>query len=630
MNEKLSLSSENVIQNRINELKKIFPEVVSEGEVDIEKLKQFLGIENTTLKEKYEFTWAGKSNAIKIIQTPSIGTLIPSIEESINFDSTHNLFIDGDNLEVLKLLQKSYYGKIKMIYIDPPYNTANDFIYPDNYREGLQDYLRYTGQINDEGNVISSNTETKGRFHSKWLNMMYPRLFLARNLLKEDGVIFVSISNIEVSNLKLLMNEIFGEENFVECIIWRKKSGGGQQDKYFVTEHEYILCYAKNINHFNLIEKKAAKKTSGYNYFDEKKQKKYKRVKLAKWGSEALKEDRPTMYFPLTNPDGGKTYPIAPDGRDGRWRYGRARVNELLKNDDIDWEKDKDGNWIPYEKEYEPDENDMTVLKERSIFYDIAENTDGANELTELFGVKDVFPNPKPSDLIKHLALLVMEPHKEEILLDFFAGSGTSAQAILELNKIDNGNRKFICIQIPEKLPEGSTAKSLGYNTIDEVAKDRIRKVIEKLKLENDNNSDVLLDQGFKVFKLTSSNFKIWDGEKASQNPDELAEQLRLFVNNIQEGRTKTDILYEIMLKSGFMLTDKVEKIDQNKELYSIKDGDLIVCLEDFIDKDLITKIIELHPKQFICLDSAFHNQDQLKTNTVLEFKEAEITFKTV
>jgi len=651
--EKMKLSSMDIAEEKRAQLKqllhKLLPEAVSGDDIDIEQLKRALGDWVEPGKERFGLQWPGKAECIKSIQQPSVATLKPVRAESINFDKTENLFIEGDNLEVLKLMQKPYFGKVKMIYIDPPYNTGNDFIYPDKYSETLDTYLAYTGQIDADGRKFSTNADTDGRYHSRWLNMMYPRLYLARNLLRDDGVILISIDDKELCNLKELCNQIFGEENFIESIIWRKKSGGGQQDEYFVTEHDYIVCYSKNKDAFKLNNKTAAPKMNGYNYFDEAKGKKYKRVKLAKWGSASLREDRPTMYeYPeLIGPDGKQALPKAPDGRPGRWRYGRQRVIELLKDNGIDWEK-VDGEFMPYEKDYEPSEDDMAILKERSIIYDLVENGEGANELTGFFGVKDVFQNPKPSDLIAHLALLMTKPDESDIVLDFFAGSASTAHGVMRINQIDQGDRKFICVQLPEPIDPEKKEQRTAYefcksikvpSTIAEISKERIRRASKQISEEISKSLDFKdsssLDLGFKVFKLDRSNFKVWEG--STEQAGSLEKQLSLHVDHIAKASTPEDILYELLLKAGFSLTTKVEKVKMaGKEVFSIHEGALLICLEKELTQQLIDALAEANPVQVICLDEGFNGNDQLKANAVQTFKaraqaeESEIVFKTV
>ncbi|KHF31029.1 putative methyltransferase [Anoxybacillus sp. BCO1] len=335
--EKLDGKSLDLVQTNIEALKKLFPEVVTEGKIDFEKLKLILGEEIEKRNERYEFTWHGKTQAMKLAQTPSTGTLRPDKQSSKNWDTTENLYIEGDNLEVLKLLQKSYFGKIKMIYIDPPYNTGKDFVYKDDFRDNIKNYKEMTQQ------TTKANTETNGRYHTDWLNMMYPRLKLARNLLREDGVIFISIDDHEMANLKKICDEIFGEENFIGNFIWRKKYGGGQAETHFVTEHEYIVVYRKGYG-FTWKDKQITVSEKEFNKIDEN-GRRFKTIKLAKWGNTARKEDRPSMHFPITAPDGSECIPYAPDGNLGRWRIGREKMEFLLENDLVYWEKKiQDGN----------------------------------------------------------------------------------------------------------------------------------------------------------------------------------------------------------------------------------------------------------------------------------------------
>lgn len=628
-------TSLNVVNEKLDRLKEFFPEVFSENKIDWEKLKITLGENINFSNERYVLNWAGKSDSFRALQTPSTCTLVPHKEESVNFDETENIFIEGENLEVLKILQKSYFGKVKMIYIDPPYNTGSDsFIYPDKFSETKEEYQKRVGDKTEDGYMIKEgmfhkNSKENGQYHSNWLNMMYPRLFLAKNLLKTDGVIFISIDDHEIHNLRLLMNEIFGEENFIEQIIWRKKSGGGQQDDYFVTEHDYIVCYSKDFNLFRLEEKTIEKTSKGYNKFDEKTGKKYKHVKLAKWGSAAHKEDRPTMFFSLIAPDGNENFPIAPDGRDGRWRYGRQSINKMLEDEKIEFVENS-GDWIAYEKEFEPEEDELKTLKERSIFYDLVENTSGSKELTELFGSKDIFDNPKPTDLIQHLILLSTNKDRQDVILDFFSGSGSTGHAVLKQNLIDGGNRKFICIQLPEKTKDNSKAKLAGFNLISEVSIQRLKNAISFLKNDYEKHSFYYgeignVDLGFKILKATQSNFKQWQ-QLPSKNIDELKGQMSLFVDPVSENATPENMVYELLLKSGKDLNSKVV---QKNDYYTVNDRELVFLLST-VSEQMITEIIAIQPQKVIALDRIFQGNDQLKTNTVLQFKDAGIEFKTI
>lgn len=612
---------------QIKKLKRCFPEVVADSKINFEMLKAVLGEEVDSSVEKFSFTWAGKSGAIKNVLIPSKATLRPDKKESVNFDKTENIFIEGDNLETLKLLQKSYFESIKMIYIDPPYNTGNDFVYRDDFKDSIKNYLEQTGQVDSEGNRLQTNTESNGRFHSDWLTMLYPRLKLAWNLLKDTGVIFVNIGNRELHNLLIVMNEVFGEENFIETIIWRKKSGGGQQDDFFITEHDYIVCYAKDKSVFRLNDKCVERSAADYKLYDKKKKTYYKQVKLAKWGSAALREDRPTMHFPLVNPDGKKTYPIAPDGRPGRWRYGKVRIIELVSINSIDWEK-KNGAWIPYEKQYAPKKGELAILKERSIFYDLVENTEGANELTEIFGVKDIFSNPKPSDLIKHLILLTTSAHTSDIVLDFFAGSCSTAHAVLGLNSMDAGGRKFIMIQLPEKIDETSAVKKFRFKTIADIGKERIRRVIqmigEERKSELELNPKSSGTLGFKAFRLDKSNYPDnqfeYDPKKSKEeNEKALREYLKKAAqSNLFGAGNEMDILYENILKEGLSLNAQISEstIGENK-VHHVGDGksELFICLDNKILDTAVEALTkpEFKDKILICFDAALN--DSAKAN---------------
>ena len=381
-------------EEKVNRLKEILPEAFTEGKIDWEKLKATLGEDIEFKNERYVLNWAGKSDAFRVLQSPTTSTLMPDKKESVDFDNTEHIFIEGENLEVLKILQKSYFGKIKMIYIDPPYNTGNDkFIYPDKFSETKEEYLSRIGDKDESGymtheGLFRTNSKDSGHYHSNWLSMMYPRLFLARNLLRDDGVIFVSIDDNEVHNLRLMMNEIFGEENFVGKLIWRKKAGGGQADDFFVREHEYVLVYQKS-QEFIWKDEEIPDDISNYNKEDERG--KFNLVKLAKWGNTARRVDRPSMYFPLIDPDGNENYPVAPDGGEGRWRVGKQTMDDLIKNDLVHWEK-RDNTYVPYEKIYY-DENKVKINKFRSILYDIAQTGDGSNVLTNLEAVPQLIIN---------------------------------------------------------------------------------------------------------------------------------------------------------------------------------------------------------------------------------------------
>lgn len=621
----LDISAENRVR-----LKALFPSVFTEtvndkGElvesVDFEKLKAELGTFTDLFearRERYGMDWPGKKEALMLIQTPSAATLNPCREESVSFDTTENLFIEGDNLEVLKLLQKSYYGKVKVIEIDPPYNTGKEFIYPDNYSETLETYLEYAGLIDDKGKKFSTNTANEGRFHTKWLNMMYPRLYLARNLLKDDGVIFIHIERNEQDNLIKLGHEIFGEENFLGCLIWRKKEGGGMADDYFVTEHEYIVVYQKSSD---FIWQDEVLNASESDFKNEDDGGKYTLVKLAKWGNTARRADRPSMYFSIVDPDGNENYPIAPDGSEGRWRLGKNSIKSLLAENLVEFKK-RDEKWVPYEKIYFDSEKTKDK-KLRSILYNIGGTASGTNELTLLFGKKDVFDNPKPTSLLQ--SYIKWNANFDSIVLDFFSGSSTTAHAVLDQNKKDGGNRKFIMVQLPEPCAEDSEAFKTGYKTIADIGKERIRRVIKKLNEEQEGKLDLgsadVQDRGFKVLKLDKSNFKQWQKLAPDAKPEQIEKQLFDHIDHIEHKATPEDLLFEILIKAGFMPTEKVQTITlAGIPIFSIADGGLLVCLADNVTKELINAVAEAEPMQFICLDKAFGGNDQLKANAVQTF----------
>lgn len=607
MTEKLALKSMDITEEKKKALKQLFPEVFTEGKIDFERLKQVLGEAVDSSRERYGLTWAGKSEAIKNIQTQSIGTLRPVPEESINFHTTENLIIEGENLEVLKLLQKSYYGKVKVIYIDPPYNTGKEFIYPDNYREGLEDYLRYTGQLDENGVKLSTNTETNGRHHSKWLNMMYPRLFLARNLLKENGVIFISIDDHEVHNLRSIMNEIFGEENFIANVVWNSRKSVSN-DSIISLSHNHILIYSKNRQKFEEQKDnfKLPLSAEGFSNPDSDPR--------GPWKADPFDSPgiRPNLTYPIVNPNTGEEF-LPPEGR--CWRYGPDDYQRLLKDNRIVF--GKSGRSKPQLKRflYEAKEKGTTP---KTLWDDIGTTTDGTKEVERLFGAK-VYDYPKPTSLISRCITLATQPNEEDIILDFFAGSGTTAHSVLELNNQDKGDRRFILVQLPEPTDNPE------YPTISEITKERVRRVINQIK-QDDGLGINQQDLGFKVFKLDSSNFKIWDGKV-----ENLEKQLEMFTDNIKEDRSEEDLLYEIVLKAGYMLTEKIETVMIGEtKVYSVKSGELLVCLSRKLDNETIEGIMDLEPKQVICLDIAFMGNDQLKTNTALQMKSKGIKFRTV
>jgi len=619
--EKLDLRSHDIAEDKKQELLRLFPEILTEGgKIDLERLKLALAETVDVGKERYSMNWPGKADCFKTIQSPSLGTLRPFPEESVNYESTENLIIEGDNLEVLKLLQKSYLGKVKMIYIDPPYNTGNDFIYPDNYTESLQTYLEYTGQVDAQGKKFNTNTEADGRFHSKWLNMMYPRLYLARNLLLEDGVIFVSIDDNEAVNLRHLCNEIFGEDCFIEQIIWKNKYGSGAMTKGFANVHEYILCYSKTpiVSLTAPLSEEAIEEYKG-------KDAKYpiRGGYITQPLATKSKDDRPNLRFPIL----WKGKEIWPEKQ---WIWSKERVEEALKNNEIVI-KETNGKFSVRMKQYLKDENGLIRQAKPISIMNGPFNQEGTQEVDELLG-EGVFSFPKPSSLIRYLLSFVINETstKTDLIVDFFAGSGTTAHAVLDLNKQDGGNRKFILAQLPE--PTGRE----DYSTIPEICKERVRRVIKKLNAEDEGKlplgDDQKQNRSFRVFKLAESNFKAWDANLPTGDVAVLKQQLELHIDHIRDGRTAEDILYEILLKSGFPLTTPVEKIImEGKTVFSAAGSALFICLERNLTLELIRAMAERKPERVVCLDEGFAGNDQLKANAVQIFKNKGVTsFKTV
>lgn len=626
---KLEGRSMDIVQDNIEKLKEIFPEVFTEGKVDFTVLKHLLGEKIEDSKERYSFTWKGKTEARQVAQQVSTGTLRPYREESKNWDDTENLYIEGDNLEVLKLMQKSYHGKIKMIYIDPPYNTGNDFIYRDNFRDSVQNYLELTGQVCENstggGYSLTTNKETNGRYHSDWLNMMYPRLKLARNLLADDGVIFISIDDNEQANLKKICDEIFGDGNFVANLIWQKKFSRANDAKYFSTMHDYILCFCKKSNLYaedgweiGLLPRKE-KIPVGYSNPDNDPKGVWTSVVFsAKSGSDKL-------LYEITTPSGRKVIP--PSGR--YWSVNKEKFEQLVLENKI-W-FGKDGNGTPRLKTY-LSEVQNGLRPNTIIFHDEGgHNQQGKQETKELFDDIGVFDGPKPVKLLNYL-LTISNLQKDSIILDFFSGSATTAHAVMKLNAEDGGNRRYIMVQLPEPCDEKSEAYKAGYKNICEIGKERIRRAGDMIKdeLQKENaqlklgeESKKLPDTGFKVFKLDSSNIKEWDSEA-----EDLKQTLYASIENIKSDRTSLDILYEVLLKYGLDLNVPIVEHDH---FYSIGGGTILINLDKEINMDVINSICEEYQnlleidedfKTMVVLrDSAFEN-DEDKTNMMTRLEQ--------
>lgn len=591
---KLNGESMDITAENIRAMEQLFPEAFEEGKIDFDVLRQLLGDFVDDAQERYSFKWNGKGKALRLSQTPSMGTLRPCREESKEWDNTENLYIEGDNLEVLKLLQKSYYGKVKMIYIDPPYNTGNDFVYKDNFRDNIQNYREITGQIDGEGNKNSTNTEASGRFHTDWLNMMYPRLRLARNLLSEDGVIFISIDDNEQGNLKKICDEVFGEDNFIVSYIKKSKVGGGSDSKFVVKEHEYCFVYAKNTNcSLEMFVQ------HDYEYL-----KRYKEIdECGKyfWDTFARPGLKNPIYYDIVAPDGT----VMNYG----WIHGKSRFKEELKSGKVRIIKKFDGGWSVQFKQY-LNENGK---KPRSMTMDFGGSIEGKNDLKGLSLNEKMFSYPKSVKFLTNL--LITCSCDNSIILDFFAGSATTAHAVMQLNAEDGGKRRFIMVQLPELTDEKSDAYKAGYKNICEIGKERIRRAGDKIKAEaGDKAKD--LDIGFKVFKLDSSNLQKWNPQ-----PENIVENIQLFADNFLPDRSEQDVLYEIILKMGLDLSCPIEEVEAAGEtIHIIGDGALMICLGEDITTAVADQMVKLHQEydselwQVVFRDTGFAS-DMDKTN---------------
>lgn len=655
--------SKNLTQEYIKQIQAIFPESVTEVadkdgnnislKVDMEKLSILLGEasipeDDTDYKQKYgekfSFEWAGKRRAIAEAQKRSTGTLRPCPEESEDWENTENLYIEGDNLEVLKLLQDSYLGAIKMIYIDPPYNTGKDFVYKDNYKDNLTNYFEQTNTTN------AVNSEASGRYHTNWLNMMYPRLKLARNLLTDDGVIFISIDDNEVSNLKTICDEIFGEDNCIALItVIVKPEGRGYG--FFAKTHEQIIVYAKDINivTLNEIEVEGAE----YKYYDDKggfNLKGLRNRNVQAFNSSNRPNLRYPFYVDIDNPNSDGLFAVTPiktenyleiypsiiDGKESVWRWGKDK--SCNEKDELTAYKGSDGEIRIFQKERKLTQTPKTVWFNKNIL-----SNKGSAEVQNILG-KGIFNFPKPLHLIKSILNIgvISESH---IILDFFSGSATTAHAVMELNAEDGGNRKYIMVQLPEKTPEGSEARKANFNTIPELAKTRIRRAGKKILEEQKNKEqgDLFtsptkkLDTGFKVFKLDRSNVADWDVELNGTDEKEAQEKLTFEFNKVlnilKEGRTELDLLYEVMLKLGLQLTTKVEEKEINdKKVYVVGHGVMVASFAKDLTYSDITRILEYKPDyvqpgefKVVLSDESFATNND-KVNVMQLFKQKGIT----
>jgi Adenine specific DNA methylase Mod len=581
--------SVDITKENIEKLKALFPEVVSEGKVDFEKLKNIftrVDPDDIASDERYNFTWSGKRRNIHVAQQPSKGTLRPVKEKSKNWNTTENLYIEGDNLEVLKLLQKSYFQRIKMIYIDPPYNTGNDFVYKDNFKDELENYLEQTGQVDSDGNKLSTNTESNGRYHSDWLNMIYPRLKVARNLLMDKGIIMISIDDHEIDNLMKICGEIFGVTNFVGIFVWKRRTSSAMDQTNMSTDHEYVIAYRKvKFSAFRGVKKDF----KGYSNPDNDPRGIWTTGDLTV-GMNA--DMRPNQYYEITDPLTGLVYK---PNFNRVWSYVPESMKKLISENRVIFPKDptKKPALKRFASELKSSVNPFSTLMES-----VGMNTEGTREVNSLFNAS-LFNYAKPVSLLT--TLIKQTARDNDIILDFFSGSATTAQAVIQVNAEEKSGLKFIMVQLPELTENDSQAKKYGYNNLCELGEERIRRAGEKIKsllIEKRKKEGMLsetmdpndLDIGFKVFKLDRSNIQEWYADF-----DHIGEQLNLFENNFVKGRSEEDIVYEIMLKSGLDLNYPIEKINfHGKKIFSIAYGALFICLDDQVTSDIADKLIEL------------------------------------
>jgi len=577
--------------------------------VDFEKLRLLLGDNVAEGDERYDFTWVGKRAALQEAAKPIRKTLRPCPEESVDWENTKNLYIEGDNLEVLKLLQNSYMGKVKMIYIDPPYNTGNDFVYQDDFHQTKQDYDLFSGGVTEEGERLVKNTESNGRFHSDWCSMIYSRLMVARTLLSEDGTIFISIDDNELKNMENICNEVFGESNKI-AVITREAIKGGSKSKNIRVVNDYVVCYAKELDNieFGGIE------TEGIELNLEDEYGKYaKGRELNKWGAGSRREDSPSMFYSIQGPNGEAVYPIRNDGSEGRWRLGKVKMKALLDAHNAIFEKRDNGTYIVYEKIRS---NAPKIKQFTTLFKDEYINAKGTEEIKALFNVeRAIFDFSKPTSLVRDL--ITLADAKNSIILDFFSGSATTAQAVMQQNAEDEGNRTYIMVQWPEETPEDSEANKCGFKNLCEIGKERIRLAGKKIKKESGFMGQSL-DVGFRVFKCADSNMK-----DVYYTPADYSQELLLGLeDNIKEDRNDLDLLFGCMLDWGVTLdlplrTEKVDGVN----IHIVNEGDLVACFEKHIPESVIDHIASLLPMRVVLRDSCFDEAKE-KMNFFEIFKQ--------
>ena len=621
---KLDGKSFDIVEDNISKLKELFPEIVNgDNEVDIGALTDIFRENGETVvdddgEEHYKFTWWGKKEAKRIAKETTTKTLRPYKKESKNWDTTQNIYIEGDNLDALKILLGSYRNRIKMIYIDPPYNTGKDFVYKDNRTQSTQEYLESTGQLSEERNLFE-NAKTDGKYHSNWLNMMYPRLVLAKKFLSEEGIILISIDENEVENLKKICDEIFGENNHVTDFIWKKTSNPNSTGNNIGIEHEYILVYSKSSKYsFNLLpldEKDLEKYTGKDEYIDSRGP--YKLVGLNKTGT--VNDLRPNLMYDIIAPDGSIVKPKP------RWRWSKEKFDLGISENRIVFNKSNSGWSVSYKQYLYEDTNGNLIERGnliKTIFDDCGRTTDGTLEINNLIG-RGIFDFPKPINLIKKLIYILTK--NDDIVLDFFSGSATTANSLFEINSEDNFTRKFILIQIPELTSEKSAAYKSGYKNICEIGKERIRRAGDKI-VEESGNKD--LDIGFKVFKVDESNFIPWNPQVSIDNVEQA---ILSTADNLVDGRSELDLIYELLLKRNMDLNCPIEETDVNdKKVYIVDNGYALICLENDLDASIADDLLELKEDlmveycQVILKDEALDDNASININETLKSNNVE------
>ena len=640
MMEKMKLHSPNLTQENIARIRELFPNCVTEAQsedgklrlaVDFDQLRQELSesiVEGP--QERYHLNWPGKREALLTANAPIAKTLRPCREESVDFDTTKNLFIEGDNLEALKLLQETYLGKVKMIYIDPPYNTGNDFIYEDDFAENAEEYLKRSNQKDEEGNHLIANTESNGRFHSDWLSMMYIRLRLSKHLLSESGVICISIDDHEVDNLRKICDEVFGGGNYVATIANTNNPKGRSDDKFIATAHEYIVIYARNLSDFRAFGFKPGDEIiRRYNKIDVNGEI-YREIDLRKTGDNDLREDRPNLFyyfyynqetkhlFPSKSeetPDGFiQIRPLRADGKEGNWRWGLDTAQERIQVLDAKYMPNREV-WGIMEKDYLRN-RDRVKATSSWTFKDVNSER-GSEEFISLGFDKRIFPKPKPIGTIRRLIEICCSEKGSDIILDYFAGSATAAHAALQINAETGGNRKFIMVQLPESCDEKSDAFKAGYKTIAEMSKERIRRAGKKI-LEGECQEGWSKDIGFRVLKIDSSNMA-----DVYYTPDAIDQtQVDAFVDNIKPDRSPEDMLFQVLLDWGVDLSLPIRKETlQGKTVFFVDGNALVACFDTGVNEDVVKELARFEPLRIVFRDTGFVS-DAVKINVEQIFRQ--------